>query len=225
MKKVENLLLECGAVKFNAQHPFTYKSGLRSPIYCDAKAVAGFPLVYQEIVKAYQKEIHALWKQAGEPMWLTIASVDGAVFWTTYAAATIIRDYPDMYKGHDKVEGLPVSWVLPAPKDHGLFKQVDGAKLGPDNAVIVVENVIKTGGTALDAIRAVRLSGAKVLGMVALMSYDLPKVKEALDAAKVTVKTLTTYEKLVAAAVENGYLSQSQVDIVKAWHKDPENWR
>ena len=225
MKKVENLLLECGAVKFNAQHPFTYKSGMLSPIYCDAKSVAGFPLVYQEIVKAYQKEIHALWKKAGEPMWLTIASVEGAVFWTTYAAATIIRDYPDMYKGHEKVNGLPVSWVLPQPKDHGLRKQIDGAKLGPDNVVIIVENVVKTGNTALDAIRAVKLTGAKVLGMVALMSYDLPNVKEALAATKVPVVTLTTYDKLVAAAVENDYLSKSQVDVVNAWHKNPYEWR
>ena len=226
MKKVENLLLECGAVKFNAQHPFTYKSGMLSPIYCDAKSIAGFPLVYPQIIKSYQEGIYKLWKEAGEPMYLTIAAVDGAVFWTTLAASTILKDEKfkkEMYKGHDNVSGLPISWVLPAPKDHGLFKQIDGAKIGPDNAVIIVENVIKTGKTALDAVQAVRLAGGKVLGIVALMSYDLPKVKEALK--KIPVVTLTTYDKLVAAAVENDYLSKSQVDVVKAWHKDPYNWK
>ena len=227
-KPVEELLLECGAVKFNGVYPFIYKSGMKSPIYCDAKSVAGFPIVYTRLAEECRKQVYDMWKKAGEPMHLTIVGVDGAAAWAAMAAATIVREHPDMYHGHEKMPGVPFSWVLSQPKDHGMFNQIDGAKMRPDTAVIIVENVIKTGGTTMDAIRTLRRSGVQkmdILGVVAVMSYDLPEVKEALAAANIEVRTLTTFDKLVAAAVDNDYLSKSQVDTVKAWHKDPHNWR
>ena len=104
--KIEELLLE-SAAKFNTQHPFLVAGGKKAPLYFDGKAPLGHPAKYQEIAKAYQAVIYEMWRKAGEPLHLTIVSTSGAIFWGALAASTIVTKYKDMYRGHERIEGIP----------------------------------------------------------------------------------------------------------------------
>ena len=224
-KTVEELLLESGVVKFSPEYPFRYKKGLISPFYCDTKSLFDFSMIYPGFVKPFQDKIYEIWQQT-KPLSLRLAAVDGATCWAALCAWNMVETHTDMYRGFDAVKHLPFCWVLQEARNSSLYGQIEGAKLrdSQGNDVIIIENVIKTGGSTLDAIRKIRLAGGNPIGVVAILSYDLPSVKQALEEEKVPIVTLTTVDKILTTALEKGYLSEDQAQVIDAWHQDPENW-
>ena len=118
---------------------------------------------------------------------------------------------------------LPFAYVRSKPKDHGMANLIEG-DLQPGMKVVVVEDLISTGGSSLKAVEALRQHGCEVLGMVAAYTYGFPVAEEAFAAAGVTLTTLTNYEAVVETALQTGYIEQSHVPMLAAWRKDPANW-
>ena len=119
---------------------------------------------------------------------------------------------------------LPFVYVRSKPKDHGLENLIEG-ELKPGMKVVVVEDLISTGGSSLKAVEALRKGGSEVIGMVASYTYGFPVAKEAFDAANVKLVTLTDYEHVVAEASETGYIKEADIEVLNEWRKDPANWK
>ncbi|MGX8697350.1 MAG: orotate phosphoribosyltransferase, partial [Prevotella sp.] len=118
---------------------------------------------------------------------------------------------------------LPFAYVRSKPKDHGLANLIEG-ELKPGMKVVVVEDLISTGGSSLKAVEALRAAGCEVVGMVASYTYGFPVAEEAFKAAGVKLVTLTNYEAVVAEALKTGYIKETEVDTLNQWRKDPANW-
>ncbi|MBR5053479.1 MAG: orotate phosphoribosyltransferase, partial [Bacteroidaceae bacterium] len=119
---------------------------------------------------------------------------------------------------------LPFAYVRSKPKDHGLANLIEG-ELKPGMKVVVVEDLISTGGSSLKAVEALREAGCEVVGMVASYTYGFPVAEEAFKAANVKLVTLTNYEAVVAEALKTGYIKETEVEALNQWRKDPANWK
>lgn len=217
MREIARQLLEIGAVKFNPdpKTPFVFKSGIKSPIYCDNRSAYGDPDVRAMIVHALEKNAEAMWdeydKQHDIRANVVIVGVaTGAIGWGFGVAS----NYLD----------APFAYARAEAKDHGTKQKIDGYKLTPDDKVIIVEDLISTGGSSLAAVEAVRETGAEVIGMVAIMTYDFPTAAKAFENAGVSLITLTNYTELVKVAVEKGYFTPEVGAVLDNWHNAPENW-
>ena len=203
-KIVAKQLLDIKAVKLNPENPFTWASGWKSPIYCDNRKVLSYPdarkVVYTafvEIIKKHFKDVEVI---AG------VAT--GAIAYGMMVA---------------EVLGKPFVYVRPKPKDHGTGAQVEGDL--PKNArVVVVEDLISTGGSSLAAVDALQKNGAIVLGMVAIFSYNFIKSRKAFENANVELHTLSHYEALLEQAVEENYIKAEDMAVLKEWRINPEIW-
>lgn len=197
-------LLQIKAVRLQPDSPFTWASGWLSPIYCDNRKVNSYPevrtFVKQELVRTIVAEF---------PEAEAIAGVaTGAI-----SQGALVAD----------ALGLPFAYVRPKPKDHGMGNQIEG-ELAAGTKVVVVEDLISTGGSSLKAVEALRAAGIEVVGMVASFTYGFPVAEEAFSAAGVRLLTLTDYDHIIAAAVETGYVSPSDVELLKQWRRDPAAW-
>ncbi|MBQ8701515.1 MAG: orotate phosphoribosyltransferase [Prevotella sp.] len=197
-------LLGIKAVRLQPNDPFTWASGWKSPIYCDNRKVNSYPAV-RTFVK--QELVHAI--IAHYPEVEAIAGVaTGAI-----SQGALVAD----------ALSLPFAYVRPKPKDHGMGNQIEG-DLEPGTKVVVVEDLISTGGSSLKAVEALRAAGVEVLGMVASHTYGFPVAEEAFREAGVELFTLTDYDHIIAEAVETGYVSEDDVELLKEWRKSPETW-
>ena len=197
-------LLEVKAIKLQPQDPFTWASGWKSPFYCDNRKTLSFPTlrtyVKTELTRLIMEEFPEAEAVAG------VAT--GAI-----AQGALVAD----------VLGLPFAYVRSKPKDHGLENLIEG-ELKPGSKVIVVEDLISTGGSSLKAVEAIRAKGNEVIGMVASYTYGFPVAIEAFKNANVELITLTDYEHVVAEALETGYISESDITLLNEWRKDPAHW-
>ena len=197
-------LLRIKAVKLQPQEPFTWASGWRSPIYCDNRKVNAYPEV-RSFVKRHLAGLIVKYFPEAE----AVAGVaTGAI-----SQGVLVAD----------LLGLPFAYVRPKPKDHGMGNQIEG-ELREGAKVIVVEDLISTGGSSLKAVEALRQAGVEVVGMVASHTYGFPVAEEAFRQAGVTLHTLTDYDHIIAEAVSTGYVSANDVEMLAAWRKDPANW-
>lgn len=197
-------LLGIKAVRLQPNDPFTWASGWKSPIYCDNRKVNSYPAV-RTFVK--QELVHAI--IAHYPEVEAIAGVaTGAI-----SQGALVAD----------ALSLPFAYVRPKPKDHGMGNQIEG-DLEPGTKVVVVEDLISTGGSSLKAVEALRAAGVEVLGMVASHTYGFPVAEEAFREAGIELFTLTDYDHIIAEAVETGYVSEDDVELLKEWRKSPETW-
>ncbi len=203
-KIVAKQLLDIKAVKLNVENPFTWASGWKSPIYCDNRKVLSYPaarkVVYEafvEIIKQYFKDVDVI---AG------VAT--GAIAYGMMVA---------------EVLGKPFVYVRPKPKDHGTGAQVEG-DLPQGARVVVVEDLISTGGSSLAAVDALQKNGAIVLGMVAIFTYNFIKSIRAFENANVELHTLSHYEALLEQAVEENYIKAEDMKVLKEWRINPEIW-
>ena len=197
-------LLQIKAVRLQPDSPFTWASGWLSPIYCDNRKVNSYPEV-RTFVK--QELVHTILAEFPEAE--AIAGVaTGAI-----SQGALVAD----------ALGLPFAYVRPKPKDHGMGNQIEG-ELAAGTKVVVVEDLISTGGSSLKAVEALRAAGIEVVGMVASFTYGFPVAEEAFSAAGVRLLTLTDYDHIIAAAVETGYVSPSDVELLKQWRRDPAAW-
>lgn len=197
-------LLKVKAIKLQPEHPFTWASGWKSPFYCDNRKTLAFPALRTFVKLQLSRIVAELYPEAD-----AIAGVaTGAI-----AQGALVADEL----------ALPFAYVRSKPKDHGMANLIEG-DLQPGMKVVVVEDLISTGGSSLKAVEALRQHGCEVLGMVAAYTYGFPVAEEAFAAAGVTLTTLTNYEAVVETALQTGYIEQSHVPMLAAWRKDPANW-
>jgi orotate phosphoribosyltransferase len=203
-KKIAESLLQIKAIKLQPSNPFTWASGWKSPIYCDNRKTLSFPVVRSYIRDSFASLIRELYPQAD-----MIAGVaTGAISHGALAA--------------DKLE-LPFIYVRSGAKEHGLGNQIEGY-YEKGQKVVVVEDLISTGGSSLNAVRALRDAGCEVLGMVAIFTYEFSKATEGFAAEKCRLNTLCNYTVLIETAVKAGYITESDVETLKKWRLNPAVW-
>ncbi|MBE6246442.1 MAG: orotate phosphoribosyltransferase [Bacteroidales bacterium] len=203
-KIVAKQLLDIKAVKLNVENPFTWASGWKSPIYCDNRKVLSYPAARKVVYEAFVDIIKKNFKDVD-----VIAGVaTGAIAYGMMVA---------------EVLGKPFVYVRPKPKDHGTGAQVEG-DLPQGARVVVVEDLISTGGSSLAAVDALQKSGAIVLGMVAIFTYNFIKSIRAFENANVELHTLSHYEALLEQAVEENYIKAEDMKVLKEWRINPEIW-
>ena len=203
-KKTAELLLQINAIKLNSKNPFTWASGWKSPIYCDNRIVLSFPPVRNYIREAFAKHIE---EKFGKPD--VIAGVaTGAI-----GIGILVAEYM----------GLPFVYVRPEPKKHGRQNQVEGFLQKGQN-VVVVEDLISTGGSSLQAVEALRNEGANVKGMAAIFTYGFDISVEKIATANLDVFTLSNYTALLEEAVEKKYISEEELITLQNWRKNPSEW-
>ena len=205
LKKVfAGKLLDIKAVKLQPNDPFTWASGWKSPIYCDNRKVNSYPAV-RSFVKL--ELVHAILEHFPE------AEAVAGVATGAISQGALVAD----------ALNLPFAYVRPKPKEHGMGNQIEG-ELAAGTKVVVVEDLISTGGSSLKAVEALRKSGIEVVGMVASHTYGFPVAEKAFADADVKLVTLTDYEHIIAQAVETGYVSESDVAVLKEWRANPSEW-
>ena len=203
-QQTAELLLQINAIKLETKNHFTWASGWKSPIYCDNRVILSFPAVRNHIRDEFVKQIEA---KFGRPD--VIAGVaTGAIGIGILVAEAM---------------GLPFVYVRPEAKKHGRQNQVEGF-LQKGQTVIVVEDLISTGGSSLMAVEALRNEGANVKGMAAIFTYGFPISEEKIAAAKLDVYTLSNYENLIEKAVEKKYVSEEELETLKSWNSNPSEW-
>lgn len=205
MKAFANKLLEVKAIKLQPNNPFTWASGWKSPFYCDNRKTLSFPTL-RNYVK--QELVHNILEHFPE------AEAVAGVATGAIAQGALVAD----------ALHLPFIYVRSKPKDHGMENLIEG-ELQPGTKVVVVEDLISTGGSSLKAVEAIRKYGCEVVGMVASYTYGFQTAKDAFEQANVQLVTLTDYEHVVAQALETGYITEADVTLLHEWRKDPANWK
>ena len=196
-------LLEVAAVKLQPRDPFTWASGLRSPIYCDNRVLLSFPTIRTEVVEG-----------------LVEASAD---FPDVYGIAGVATaGIPHGALLADRL-GLPFVYIRSKAKEHGRQNQIEG-RIEPGKRYLVVEDLISTGGSSLKAIEALRTAGGEVTGAVAIFSYEFPAAGRAFQNADVPLRTLSGYSALLEEAVTEGYVSAEDRQTLGTWREDPRGW-
>jgi orotate phosphoribosyltransferase len=208
MANTQNLiplyLLQSKAIKLEPAKPFTWASGWKSPIYCDNRITLSFP----DIRKAIKEEFVRVIKQAYPEVELIAGVATGAI-----AQGALIAEQMN----------LPYAYVRSAPKKHGTENLIEGL-VKPGQKVVVVEDLISTGGSSLQAANALREAGTEVLGMVAIFTYGFPIAEENFKKNNVKLVTLTNYIELLDLAVSSGYVKPDQLDVLKKWRQSPDTW-
>jgi orotate phosphoribosyltransferase len=195
-------LLEAGAVRLQPLDPFTWASGLKSPIYCDNRQLLGFPEVRDQIIEALVARSTAL-----QPTLIAGAATAG-VPWAAMVA--------------DRLK-LPMAYVRPTPKNHGMGRQVEGP-LAKGHRVVLIEDLISTGMSSLKCAEALRAEGAEVPAVLALFSYGLPQAEVAFKAAGIRLAVLSSFDVLSAEAQARGILDTDGLAALKAWRSDTVAW-
>ncbi len=201
--KVASLLLQIKAIKLSAERPFTWASGLLSPIYCDNRLILSSTYVRNVVRDAL---VHA---SADMPPFQAVAGVATAGIAHGFLLAEAV--------------GLPFAYVRNAPKDHGRKNLIEG-QLPPGTHVLVVEDLISTAGSSLMAVDALRAAELEVVGLLAIFSYQFDVAQQALDAARVPCKTLTDYTTLMQIARAESYVSEVELQKLQQWRIDPKAW-
>lgn len=203
-KDIAKMLLQINAIKLSPATPFTWASGWHSPIYCDNRKILSYPIARAQVYNAFAEIITAKYPQAD-----VIAGVaTGAIAWGAGAA---------------EIVGKPFIYVRSAPKSHGMTNQVEGHYL-PGQKVVVVEDLVSTGGSSLSAVQALTAAGLEVLGMVAIFTYGFPNATENFTNAGVELTTLSNYNTLIDTAIEQNYVQQSELTTLQQWRKSPDTW-
>jgi len=203
-KRIAEYLLQIKAIKLQPSNPFTWASGWKSPIYCDNRKTLSYPEVRSYIRDSFAEIISELYPQAE----LIAGVATGAIAHGALAA--------------DKL-GKPFIYVRSEAKEHGLGNQIEGF-YEKGQKVVVVEDLISTGGSSLNAVKALRAAGCEVLGMVAIFTYEFKKASDGFAAEKCNLNTLCNYSTLINTAVNAGYVTESDVETLKKWREDPAVW-
>ena len=197
-------LLKINAIKLQPNNPFTWASGWKSPFYCDNRKTLSYPEL-RNYVKI--ELVHTILNHFPEVE--AIAGVaTGAI-----PQGVLVAD----------ALNLPFVYVRNKPKDHGLENLIEG-ELKAGMKVVVVEDLISTGGSSLKAVEAIRNNACEVIGMVASYTYGFPVAKKAFKDAQIKLVTLTDYEHVVDEALKTGYIDDSDVEVLHEWRKDPAHW-
>ncbi len=203
--EVASKLLQVEAIKINYKTPFTWSSGWKSPIYCDNRLALSYPAI-----RTYIKENLAEAVKLHYPEVECIAGV---------ATAGI----PQGALVADEL-GLPFVYVRPKPKEHGMGNLIEG-KVLKGQKVVLVEDLISTGGSSLKAAQAMKEAGFNVIGMVAIFTYGFDAAEKNFDEANIPLTCLSDFNHMLQEAVKSNYLDEDQLIYVKSWRLDPSNWK
>lgn len=204
-KDFASKLLNVKAIKLQPNDPFTWASGWKSPFYCDNRKTLSYPGL-RNFVKL--ELVHAVLEHFPE------AEAVAGVATGAIAQGALVADELN----------LPFVYVRSKAKDHGMGNLIEG-ELEKGSKVVVVEDLISTGGSSLKAVAALREAGYEVVGMVASYTYGFPVAAEAFAEVGVRLETLTDYDHVVAEAVATGYIAESDVEVLAEWRKNPSEWR
>lgn len=205
-KLIAKDLLDIKAVFLKPNEPFTWASGIKSPIYCDNRLTLSYPTVRKHVEEGLAKLVKESYPECECLMGTATAGI---------AHAALVADILD----------LPMGYVRGGAKSHGRNNRIEGV-VKPGMKVVVVEDLISTGGSSLECVEALREAGCEVIGMVAIFTYGLPKAVTNFEAVDCSFETLTNYDTLIDVAVENHYIASHDLDKLKAWKINPsdESW-
>lgn len=203
-KKTAEVLLQINAIKLKPHDPFTWASGWKSPIYCDNRLVLSFPIVRNFIKTEIAKNIE---EQFGKPD-LIAGVATGAI-----GIGALVAEYLN----------LPFVYVRPEAKKHGRLNQIEGFVHKGQN-VVVVEDLISTGKSSLNAVKALKGAELNVKGMAAIFTYGFEIAKNNFEKQNVRLYTLGNYESLLEQALETKYINEKEQTTLSLWNEDPENW-
>jgi orotate phosphoribosyltransferase len=205
MKKIiAEKLLEINAVALQPKEPFTWTSGLRSPIYCDNRLTLSYPTVRRAIAQGLQKVIVESYPNVEVIAGTATAGIPHAA-WVS------------------EIMDLPMCYVRSKAKGHGKGNQIEG-KVNVGQKVVVVEDLISTGGSVITAVKALRDAGCEVIGVVSIFTYGLEKGKQEFAKEGIKSVSLTDFATLVEIAIEKGYISENDQESLLAWSKNPTEW-
>ncbi len=203
-KQVAGRLLSIKAIKLQPKNPFTWASGWQAPIYCDNRKTLSYPNIRTYIKMALAQKILEL-----HPDVEVIAGVaTGAIAQGALVAEEL---------------GLPFIYVRSTPKDHGLENLIEG-DLKPKQKVVVVEDLISTGGSSLKAVEAIRKDGSEVLGMVAIFTYGFPIAIQQFQQANVKLTALSNYDAVLSHALSTNYINDDEFKALQSWRLEPSEW-
>lgn len=197
-KEIAHAMLQVGAVELNATNLFTWASGIQSPIYCDTRLTISDPTIRKQIANGLAANIKEFFPEAEVVAGTATAGIPHAAW-----VADILQ--------------LPMVYVRSKAKEHGRGNQIEG-KYAQGQKVVVVEDIVSTGGSSITAVEALRAAGCEVLGVVCVYTYNLPKAEKAFDEIGVKYVSLTNFDYLVEAASESGTISEDEIPFLKEWH-------
>ena len=198
-------LLQVKAIKLQPNNPFTWASGWLSPFYCDNRKTLSYPELRNYVKLELVHKVLECFPEAE----IVAGVATGAI-----AQGALVADELN----------LPFVYVRSKPKDHGLENLIEG-NLKPGKKVVVIEDLISTGGSSLKAVEAIRSNACEVIGMVASYTYGFPVAENAFREANVRLETLTDYEHVVAEALATGYISEHDVEVLHDWRQAPDKWK
>ena len=202
--KISQNLLRIKAIKLNLKEPYTWASGWKSPIYCDNRITLSYPAIRTYIRQEFVKIIN---EDFGD-----IDLIAGVATAGIAHGALLAQDL-----------GLPFAYVRSSAKDHGLANRIEGV-VGSGQSVIVIEDLISTGGSSLSAVQALREAGANVKGLFSIFSYGFEVADEKFNEAGCSVHSLSNYSYLIAQALADGYIREEDMIVLKKWRKNPAGW-
>jgi orotate phosphoribosyltransferase len=203
-ENVASMLLEVKAVRLNPDQPFKWASGWNSPIYCDNRITLSYPNVRTAIKNGLASAVQAYWQDVD-----IIAGVATAGI----AQGALVADWLE----------LPFCYVRPEPKKHGMANQIEG-HIKPGQKVVLVEDLVSTGGSSLKAVDALREAGANVLGMVSIFTYGFDISRQNFAEKNLKFYSLSDYDTLIGEAVKQQYVSESQLITLHEWRNNPAEW-
>lgn len=203
MEQIAKILLKLEAVTLRPEDPFTWASGIKSPIYCDNRLILSYPAEREVVEEALAGAVKKHFPDAEMLMGTATAGIPHAAM----AAALL---------------ALPMGFVRGKAKDHGKQNAIEG-RIHPGMKVVVIEDLISTGGSSLDVVTTLREAGCEVIGLLSIFTYGMAKATERFKEAQVQVISLTNYEELLAVAVDTNYIDQSQVKKLKLFMADPQS--
>ncbi len=204
-RRLASYLLQSKAIIIDPANPFTWASGWRSPIYCDNRKTLSYPEIRTFIRDAFTEQIRDRFGTAD-----IIAGVaTGAI-----AHAALVADNM----------GLPLLYVRSSEKSHGMGNRIEG-DAGAGKKVVIIEDLISTGGSSLKAVSALEEAGLEVLGMTAIFTYGFPTAAENFRKAGLTLDTLGNYHDLIEEAAATGYIRSDDLNTLADWRKDPSGWK
>ncbi len=203
--KIAEDLLQIQAVKLSPESPFTWSSGWRSPLYCDNRLALSFPAVRGRIRDAFVAEVQARFPEAET----VVGVATGAIAWGLLVAEAL---------------ELPFAYVRSQAKGHGMQNLIEG-KVEAGEKVVVIEDLVSTGGSSTAAVKALQAAGAEVLGTVAIFSYGFPEAEAAFAATGTPFHALSSLAVLLEAATRSGYLPAAAHETIMAWQQGPASWQ
>ena len=203
-KKVAKALLSIGAVFFRPEEPFTWASGIKSPVYCDNRLILTAPEHRVVVESAIAETVKKEYPECEVLMGTSTAGIAHAAI-----AAHLLE--------------MPMGYVRSGNKDHGRQNRIEG-KLEAGQKVVVIEDLVSTGGSSLKAVQAIRNAGCEVVGMAAIFTYQFPIATEKFEEANVKLVTIGNYSSMLEAAVKINYIKESDIAALEEWRKDPANW-